>query len=63
MFSDASYTSAISNKFLRYSKNSANVSTRKFAQRFSTDECKQFIDVAMQPINPVMMTARLSRRV
>lgn len=31
----------------------ANVSTRKFAQRFSTDECKQFIDVAMQPINRV----------
>lgn len=31
----------------------ANVSTRKFAQRFSTDECKQFVDVAMQPINRV----------
>jgi predicted nucleic acid-binding protein len=31
----------------------SNVSTRKFAQRFSTDECKQFIDVAMQPINRV----------
>lgn len=31
----------------------ANVSTRKFAQRFSTDECKQFIDAAMQPINRV----------
>lgn len=31
----------------------ANVSTRKFAQRFSADECKQFIDVTMQPINRV----------
>lgn len=31
----------------------ANVATRKFAQRFTTDECKQFIDAAMQPLNRV----------
>jgi predicted nucleic acid-binding protein len=31
----------------------ANVSTRKFNQRFSTDQCKQFIDAAMQPLNRV----------
>ncbi|MDO8261817.1 MAG: PIN domain-containing protein, partial [Gallionella sp.] len=31
----------------------ANVATRKFAQRVTTDECKQFIDAAMQPLNRV----------
>jgi predicted nucleic acid-binding protein len=31
----------------------ANVGTRKFAQRFTTEECKQFIDAAMQPLNRV----------
>ncbi|MBZ4212286.1 MAG: PIN domain-containing protein, partial [Rhodoferax sp.] len=31
----------------------ANVATRKFAQRFSTDQCKQFVDAAMQPLNRV----------
>ncbi|MDD5335558.1 MAG: PIN domain-containing protein [Rhodoferax sp.] len=31
----------------------ANVATRKFAQRCTADECKQFIDAAMQPINRV----------
>jgi predicted nucleic acid-binding protein len=31
----------------------ANVARRKFAQRFSSDECKQFIDAAMQPLNRV----------
>lgn len=31
----------------------ANVATRKFAQRFSSVHCKQFIDAAMQPLNRV----------
>ncbi len=31
----------------------ANVATRKFSHRFSTDQCKQFIDAAMQPMNRV----------
>lgn len=31
----------------------ANVATRKFAQRFSSEQCKQFIDAAMQPLNRV----------
>jgi predicted nucleic acid-binding protein len=31
----------------------ANVARRKFAQRFASDECKQFIDAAMQPLNRV----------
>lgn len=31
----------------------ANVATRKFAQRFSGEQCKQFIDAAMQPMNRV----------
>ncbi len=31
----------------------ANVATRKFAQRCTADECKQFIDAAMQPLNRV----------
>lgn len=29
----------------------ANVATRKFAQRFTSDQCRQFIDAAMQPLN------------
>ncbi len=37
----------------------ANVATRKFAQRFTTDECKQFIDIAMQPLNRVGSSAEL----
>ncbi len=31
----------------------ANVATRKFAQRFSTEQCKQFVDAVMQPLNRV----------
>lgn len=31
----------------------ANVALRKFAQRFTTEECRQFIDAAMQPLNRV----------
>jgi predicted nucleic acid-binding protein len=31
----------------------ANVATRKFAQRFTNDQCKQFIGAAMQPLNRV----------
>ena len=37
----------------------ANVATRKFAQRFSTDQCKQFIDAAMQPLNRVSSSPEL----
>lgn len=37
----------------------ANVATRKFAQRFSAAQCKQFIDVAMQPVNRVGSSAEL----
>lgn len=37
----------------------ANVSTRKFAQRFSHDQCKQFIDAAMQPLNRVASSPEL----
>lgn len=37
----------------------ANVATRKFAQRFSTDQCKQFIDAAMQPLNRVNSSPEL----
>jgi len=29
----------------------ANVATRKFSRRCSTEECKQFINAAMQPLN------------
>jgi predicted nucleic acid-binding protein len=29
----------------------ANVATRKFARRFSSEQCKQFIDAAMLPLN------------
>ena len=37
----------------------ANVATRKFAQRFSPEQCRQFIDVAMQPLNPVPSSPEL----
>jgi predicted nucleic acid-binding protein len=37
----------------------ANVATRKFAQRFNTDQCKQFIDAAMQPMNRVSSSPEL----
>ena len=37
----------------------ATVATRKFAQRFSTDQCKQFIDAAMQPLNRVSSSPEL----
>jgi predicted nucleic acid-binding protein len=42
----------------------ANVSTRKFAQRFTIEQCKEFIDAAMQPLNrvassPVLLNAAL----
>ncbi len=31
----------------------ANVATCKFAQRFTAEQCKQFIEAAMQPLNRV----------
>jgi predicted nucleic acid-binding protein len=37
----------------------ANVSTRKFAQRFTNEQCKQFIDAAMQPLNRVASSPEL----
>lgn len=37
----------------------ANVATRKFAQRFNSEECKQFIHIAMQPLNRVVSSAEL----
>lgn len=37
----------------------ANVSTRKFAQRFTNDQCKQFISAAMQPLNRVPSSPEL----
>ena len=37
----------------------ANVSTRKFAQRFTTEQCKQFIEAAMQPLNRVPSSPEL----
>ncbi len=37
----------------------ANVATRKFAQRFNTDQCKQFIAAAMQPMNRVNASPEL----
>jgi predicted nucleic acid-binding protein len=37
----------------------ANVATRKFSQRFTTDQCKQFIDAAMQPLNRVSSSPEL----
>ena len=37
----------------------ANVGTKKFAQRFTADECKQFIAAAMQPMNRVASSPEL----
>jgi predicted nucleic acid-binding protein len=37
----------------------ANVATRKFAQRFTPEQCQQFITAAMQPINRVASSAEL----
>lgn len=37
----------------------ANVATRKFAKRFTADECQQFIDAAMQPLNRVPSSTEL----
>ena len=42
----------------------ANVATRKFAQRFTNQHCKQFIAAAMQPLNrmpssPALLDAAL----
>jgi predicted nucleic acid-binding protein len=37
----------------------ANVATRKFAKRFTADECQQFIDAAMQPLNRVSSSTEL----
>jgi len=37
----------------------ANVATRKFATRFTADECQQFIDAAMQPPNRVASSTEL----
>lgn len=37
----------------------ANVATRKFAQRFTHEQCKQFIDAAMQPLNRVASSPAL----
>ena len=37
----------------------ASVATRKFAQRFTTAQCKQFIDAAMQPLNRVPSSPEL----
>lgn len=37
----------------------ANVATRKFPQRFSSEQCKQFIDAAMQPLNRVASSPAL----
>ena len=37
----------------------ANVSTRKFAQRFTPEQCKLFIEAAMQPLNRVASSPEL----
>lgn len=37
----------------------ANVATRKFAKRFTAEECQQFIDAAMQPLNRVSSSTEL----
>ncbi len=37
----------------------ANVALRKFAQRFTAQQCKQFIDAAMQPLNRVASSPAL----
>lgn len=37
----------------------ANVALKKFAQRFTTEECKQFIAAALHPLNRVASSALL----
>jgi predicted nucleic acid-binding protein len=37
----------------------ANVAIKKFNKRFSHDECKQFLDAAMHPLNRVASSAAL----
>ncbi|MDP2368284.1 PIN domain-containing protein [Rhodoferax sp.] len=37
----------------------ANVALRKFAQRFTTEQCKQFVDAVMQPLNRVASSPEL----
>lgn len=37
----------------------AFVATRRFAKRFTADECQQFIDAAMQPLNRVSSSTEL----
>jgi len=37
----------------------ANVATRKFAKRLSPEECLQFVEAAMQPINRVASSTEL----
>ncbi len=37
----------------------AFVATRKFAQRFSAEDCQQVIDAAMQPLNRVASSSEL----
>jgi predicted nucleic acid-binding protein len=52
----ASHTGCISYQVVQ---EFANVALRKFAQRFSTEQCKQFIEVVMQPLNRVGSSAEL----
>lgn len=37
----------------------ANVATRKFRQRLTNDECQQFIEAAMEPLNRVAFSTAL----
>ena len=37
----------------------ANVARRKFAKRLTADQCQQFIDAAMQPLNRVSSRTEL----
>jgi predicted nucleic acid-binding protein len=37
----------------------ANVATRKFVKRFTANECKQFVEAAMQPLNRVASSTEL----
>lgn len=52
----ASHTGCISYQVIQ---EFANVATRKFAKRFTADECKQFVDAAMQPLNRVASNPEL----
>lgn len=52
----ASHSGCISHQVIQ---EFANVATRKFARRFTADECKQFIDAAMQPLNRVASSPEL----